>query len=151
MQSLIVWKNTWPSCLENIWCSLIVSNSWALVLIGYVVSNLHGQAFTYTAEVFKDEQFKLMKKKGVYPYDNMDSFDKFNEKQLPKKENFHSILNNGHIYMSSQISFYYLMFSKILERLVCNLINRIHAIISLHMVWVGMQCWKWLELMTDII
>ena len=66
-------------------------------MIGYVVSKLHGQAFKYTAEVFKDEQLKLMKKKGVYPYDNMDSFDKFNEKQLPKKENFHSILNNGHI------------------------------------------------------
>ena len=100
-----------------------------------------------------------MKKKGVYPYDNIESFDKFNEKQLPKKENFHSILNNEHIsdkttlmlkmcekpltlnqwvntmiYMSSQISFYYLMFSKISERLVCNLINKIHAIISLHLV-----------------
>ena len=41
---------------------------------------------------------------------------------------------NTMIYMSSQISFYYLMFSKISERLVCNLINKIHAIISLHLV-----------------
>ncbi|XP_068735762.1 uncharacterized protein [Montipora capricornis] len=32
----------------------------------------------------------------VYPYDFMDSFDKFNEK-LPSKEDFHSILNDQHI------------------------------------------------------
>ena len=36
-----------------------------------------------------------MAQKGVYPYDYMDSFHKFNEK-LPSKE-FYSILNNEHI------------------------------------------------------
>ena len=38
----------------------------------------------------------LMAQKGVYPYDYMDSFDKFDEK-LPTKEDFYSILNNQHI------------------------------------------------------
>ena len=37
-----------------------------------------------------------MSKKGVYPYDYMDSFDKFNE-QLPSKEEFFCILNDQHI------------------------------------------------------
>ena len=37
-----------------------------------------------------------MARKGVYPYDYMDSFDKFDEK-LPAKEEFYSILNNEHI------------------------------------------------------
>lgn len=37
-----------------------------------------------------------MARKGVYPYDYMDSFDKFNEK-LPTKEDFFSIMNNEHI------------------------------------------------------
>ena len=37
-----------------------------------------------------------MARKGVYPYDYMDSFDKFNEK-LPTKEEFYSVLNNEHI------------------------------------------------------
>ena len=37
-----------------------------------------------------------MAKKGVYPYDFMDSFDKFKE-QLPPKEEFYSILNDKHI------------------------------------------------------
>ena len=35
-----------------------------------------------------------MKKKGVYPYDYMDSFKKFNQTKLPSKEQFYSILNN---------------------------------------------------------
>ena len=39
----------------------------------------------------------LLKKKGVYPYDYMDSFKKFNEKELPIKEDFYSILNNTNI------------------------------------------------------
>merc|ERR1711911_488777 len=39
----------------------------------------------------------LMSKKGVYPYDYMDSFDKFDETQLPHKENFYSLLNDKHI------------------------------------------------------
>ena len=37
-----------------------------------------------------------MVRKGVYPYDYMDSFDKFNEK-LPSKEEFYSLLNDEHI------------------------------------------------------
>ena len=38
-----------------------------------------------------------MTKKGVYPYDYMDSFDKFNDTQLPSKEQFYSQLNDEHI------------------------------------------------------
>ena len=37
-----------------------------------------------------------MVRKGVYPYDFMDSFKKFKE-QLPSKEEFYSILNDEHI------------------------------------------------------
>ena len=35
-----------------------------------------------------------MKQKGVYPYDYMDSFDKFDHKQLPTTDDFHSIMNS---------------------------------------------------------
>ena len=38
-----------------------------------------------------------MKQKGIYPYDYMDSFQKFDEVQLPSKEDFFSILKNEHI------------------------------------------------------
>ena len=50
----------------------------------------------YTAGEFKDEKLSLMAKKGIYPYDYMDSFDKFDEK-LPSKEEFFSIMNNEYI------------------------------------------------------
>ena len=62
-----------------------------------LVNNLPHEAFKYTSKAFKNKKFKLMKKKGVYPYDYMDSFNKFNITKLPTKEQFYSILNNGHI------------------------------------------------------
>jgi len=62
-----------------------------------LVSNLTDEAFKYTSKQFKNEKFNLMKKKGIYPYDFMDSFDKFHETQLPPKEEFYSILNDEHI------------------------------------------------------
>ena len=61
-----------------------------------LVSNLPRQAFKYTSQVFEGDEFDLMIKKGVYPYDYMDSFKKFKE-QLPSKEEFYSILNDKHI------------------------------------------------------
>ena len=63
-----------------------------------LVNNLPDETFKYTSKAFKNEKFKLMKKKkGVYPYDYMDSFKKFNKTKLPTKEQFYSILNNEHI------------------------------------------------------
>ena len=56
-------------------------------------SNLPEGRFIYTwGEI--DGDLDLMKKKGVYPYDYMDSFSRFNENQLPKREEFYSILND---------------------------------------------------------
>ena len=62
-----------------------------------LIKNLPDNAFKYTQQEFQDEQLNLMKQKGIYPYDYMDSFDRFNETQLPKKQDFYSILNNDHI------------------------------------------------------
>ena len=62
-----------------------------------LVKNLPDEAFKYTKQEFKKEQFNLMKQKGIYPYDHMDCFDRFNETQLPEKQDFYSILNNEHI------------------------------------------------------
>ena len=62
-----------------------------------LIKNLPDEAFKYTKQEFKKEQFNLMKQKGIYPYDYMDSFNRFNETQLPKKQDFYSILNNEHI------------------------------------------------------
>ena len=61
-----------------------------------LVSNLPKESLKYTSKKFKGDKLDLMAQKGVYPYDYMDSFDKFNEK-LPTKEDFYSILNGEHI------------------------------------------------------
>ncbi|XP_078355816.1 uncharacterized protein LOC144640588 [Oculina patagonica] len=61
-----------------------------------LVSNLPREKLIYTSKMFKGDKLNLMSRKGIYPYDYMDSFDKFNA-ELPTKEEFYSILNNEHI------------------------------------------------------
>ena len=61
-----------------------------------LVSNLQKESLKDTSQKFKGKKLDLMSQKGVYPYDFMDSFDKFNEK-LPPKEKFYRILNDEHI------------------------------------------------------
>ena len=62
-----------------------------------LVKNLPEDAFKYTSEVFKGRKLQLMKQKGVYPYDYMSNFDKFNDTQLPTKDEFYSQMNNTNI------------------------------------------------------
>ena len=62
-----------------------------------LVSNLPAEALKYTNKIFQKEKLKLMTRKGIYPYDYMDSFEKFNKTELPTKDEFYSILNNEHI------------------------------------------------------
>ena len=57
-----------------------------------LAANLPEDKYEYTSGVFKKEQLALMEKKGVYPYDFMDSFQKFDYKQLPTKDEFFGIL-----------------------------------------------------------
>ena len=40
-----------------------------------------------------DEHFRLFLRKGVYPYEYIDSFDRFNETKLPPKKAFYNTLN----------------------------------------------------------
>lgn len=49
-----------------------------------------------TKKVFK-EKIDLLSRKGVYPYDYMDSIEKFDETKLPTKEAFYSRLNECYI------------------------------------------------------
>ena len=63
-----------------------------------LASNLEDRDFIYTKTYFTDPvQFNLMKRKGVYPYDYMDSFSKFNDTELPQREEFYSLLTNENI------------------------------------------------------
>ena len=61
-------------------------------------SNLEDDDYIYTKKYYNNPaQFNLVKRKGVYPYDYMDSFSKFNETELPPIEEFYSQLTDTNI------------------------------------------------------
>ena len=62
-----------------------------------LVSNLPKETLKYTSQRFKGDKFDLMIRKGIYPYDNMDSLKKFEDTVLPTKDQFYSLLNDEHI------------------------------------------------------
>ena len=130
-----------------------------------LVSNLPRKSLKYTSQKFKGKKLDLMARKGVYPYDHMDSFDKFNEK-LPTKEEFYSILNDEHIsdedykhaktvwdtfslknmgeyhdlYLKSDVLLLADVFENFRKTCFENIINLIHVIISHLLVCHGMLC-----------
>lgn len=74
-------KNMWLSCLVIIWFSFTVSNLCQAVWTSvWVISQMRLLKYT----------LHPVKKKGVYPYDYMCSFDKLNDTQLPEKEYEHA-------------------------------------------------------------
>ena len=62
-----------------------------------LVKNLKDKDFKYLSEEFSGEYLKLLKEKGLYPYEYMNSFRKFNETELPSKNKFFSSLKDKNI------------------------------------------------------
>ena len=58
--------------------------------------NLLREQFREMNKVFEKDT-DLLIRKGVYPYDYMDSFDKFNETELPPINEFYSRLNDSNV------------------------------------------------------
>jgi len=54
-------------------------------------SNLPNDRFIYT-DSESEGDLVVLKKKGVYPYDYMDSFQRFEETELPPRKEFYSVL-----------------------------------------------------------
>ena len=65
--------------------------------IDKLVSNLPETAFKNIKRFYTGDKLNLLKRKGVYPYDYMDSIERFEETKLPTKEAFDSKLNNKNI------------------------------------------------------
>ena len=57
-----------------------------------LVNNLPDDAFNNLKKYHKGEKLNLVKGKGVYPYEYMDSLERFKENKLPPKEVFYSRL-----------------------------------------------------------
>ena len=59
------------------------------------VSATPKESLKITSTISKGSE--LLFKKGIYPYEYMDSWERFSEKSLPSKERFYSKLNDEHI------------------------------------------------------
>ena len=57
-----------------------------------LANNLPDDAFNILERYYKGEKLSLVKRKGVYPYEYMDSLKRFKENKLPPKEAFYSRL-----------------------------------------------------------
>ena len=52
---------------------------------------------TYEFSNYDNNKFILLSWKGIYPYEYMNDWEKFNERLLPEKEDFYSHLNMENI------------------------------------------------------
>lgn len=62
-----------------------------------MASNLPDSKFTTISQHFSPSLINLVKRKGVFPYEFVDDWDKLNEKCLPNKEAFYSQLTGTNI------------------------------------------------------
>ena len=57
-----------------------------------LVNNLQDEAFNNLEKYYSGDKLNLVKRKGVYPYEYMDSMERFEENKLPPKKAFYSRL-----------------------------------------------------------
>ena len=53
-----------------------------------LVKNLSNEDFKYLVEEFGSKNLELLKQNDAYPYEYMNSFERFNEKKLPARKYF---------------------------------------------------------------
>ena len=61
--------------------------------LGALVNNLPKDAFNNLERYYTPEEARLIKRKGVYPYEYMNTEERFNETKLPPKKAFYSKLS----------------------------------------------------------
>ena len=59
-----------------------------------LVKNLSNNDFKYLSQEFSGELLELVKQEGVFPYEYMDSFEKFFEDKLPNRRRLFSSLKD---------------------------------------------------------
>ena len=62
-----------------------------------LVNNLPEEAFKNIKKYYTGDELNLIKRKGVYPYEYMDSIERFKENKLPSKKSFYSSLYDKNI------------------------------------------------------
>ena len=69
-----------------------------------LVKNLSDEDFKYLVNEFTSENLKILKQKGAYPYEYMNSFKRFNEDKLCAKKYFYSSTKDKKISEDGKIS-----------------------------------------------
>ena len=69
-----------------------------------LVKNLSDEDFKYLVEEFGFENLEFLKQKGAYPYEYMNSFERFSEEKLPARKYFFSSTKKGKIDNDGKIS-----------------------------------------------
>ena len=86
-----------------------------------LIKNLSDGNFKHLVEKFGSENLEILKQKGAYPYEYMNSFERFNEEKLPARKYFFSstkkrkIDNDGKIDGHVSIK-YYLICEKVWDK-----------------------------------
>ena len=55
-----------------------------------LLKNLSNNDFKYVTKKFSSKNLELLKQKGAYPHEYIDSFKRFSEEKLPDKNFFYS-------------------------------------------------------------
>ena len=55
-----------------------------------LVKNMSDKDFKYLVREFGSKNLEILKQKGAYPYEHMNSFKRFNEDKLPSRKYFFS-------------------------------------------------------------
>ena len=71
-----------------------------------LVANVDESALQCVQRFFSGEQFDLVRRKGNYHYDYIDSITKLSETKLPPQEQFYSELNHSHMNMLEKFRIY---------------------------------------------
>ena len=85
-----VWEDEFKS--KSMEARFLDSAAFMSDALANLVKNLEDDNFNQTKKVFKDK-WKLFQKKGVFPYEWLDTVEKFKETSLPEKEAFFSQLD----------------------------------------------------------
>ena len=60
-----------------------------------LAGNLQDSDFKHLMSKFLEDKLKILRKKDAYPYEWVDSYEKFNYKELPPEEAFYSSIDDG--------------------------------------------------------
>ena len=69
-----------------------------------LIKNLSDKDFKYLVEEFGFKNLRLLKQKGAYPHEYMNSFERFSEEKLPARKYFYSSRKDGNIGDDNKIS-----------------------------------------------